>query len=210
MTETPKQESYHHGNLKEALLDSAEKILEKEGVNNLTLRAVARETGVSHAAPKNHFANLTELLSALATRGYKKFSKRMAETREEDLSSPKQQENNAGLTYVSFAIEHPHMFQLMFRSEKLDYEYPPLREAADEAFQDLGATSGVTAEAAKSDRLTLGQAAQMTATWSIPHGIAMLILDGQLAPVLRRLPDDMSALDIAKAIFKNTAPQSKN
>ena len=66
-------ETYHHGSLKQALLQAAERILVRDGIQGLTLRAAAREAGVSHAAPKNHFGDLTGLLSELAAVGFERF-----------------------------------------------------------------------------------------------------------------------------------------
>src|SRR6201993_1506468 len=71
--ETP----YHHGALRDALLQAAEKVLERDGLPGLTLRAVAREAGVSHAAPTHHFGDLTGLLSELAAIGYRQFNEAM-------------------------------------------------------------------------------------------------------------------------------------
>ena len=68
---------YHHGSLRKALLDAAEHILESEGIQALTLRAAARKAGVSHAAPKNHFGDLSGLLSELAARGFGRFAAMM-------------------------------------------------------------------------------------------------------------------------------------
>src|ERR1700679_1446541 len=68
------QRPYHHGDLKTALLQEAELILERDGIQALTLRAAARAAGVSHAAPANHFGDLTGLLSELAAVGYNRFS----------------------------------------------------------------------------------------------------------------------------------------
>src|SRR5215471_18022333 len=64
---------YHHGALREAMLEAAERILERDGIAGLTLRAAAREAGVSHAAPKNHFGDLRGLLSELAAVGFARF-----------------------------------------------------------------------------------------------------------------------------------------
>ena len=66
-------DTYHHGSLREALLQAAERILERDGIQGLTLRAAAREAGVSHAAPKNHFGDMTGLLSDLAAVGFERF-----------------------------------------------------------------------------------------------------------------------------------------
>lgn len=68
---------YHHGALREALLEAAERILDEKGTSGLTLRAAARETGASHAAPKNHFGDLSGLLSELAAVGYRRFRERL-------------------------------------------------------------------------------------------------------------------------------------
>src|SRR5512138_102190 len=68
---------YHHGALRNALLQAAEKLLERDGLPGLTLRAVAREAGVSHAAPTHHFGDLTGLVSELAAIGYQKFGAAM-------------------------------------------------------------------------------------------------------------------------------------
>src|SRR6478735_4730536 len=76
---------YHHGSLDTALLDAAERILEEKGIQGLTLRATAREAGVSHAAPKNHFGDLTGLLSELAAVGFGRFRAAMeAQIRKSD------------------------------------------------------------------------------------------------------------------------------
>ena len=68
---------YHHGDLREALLRTAEAMLERDGLAKLTLRAVAREAGVSHAAPSHHFSDLAGLLSALAAVGFRRFAAQM-------------------------------------------------------------------------------------------------------------------------------------
>src|SRR4029077_8826798 len=75
--ETP----YHHGDLHDGLLDAAERVLERDGLVGLTLRAVAREAGVSHAAPPHHFGDLTGLLSDLAAIGFRRFNEAMVAAR---------------------------------------------------------------------------------------------------------------------------------
>src|SRR6185503_1752884 len=68
---------YHHGDLRDALLKAAERVLERDGLPGLTLRAVAREAGVSHAAPTHHFGDLSGLLSELAAIGFRRFNEAM-------------------------------------------------------------------------------------------------------------------------------------
>src|SRR6202140_4330976 len=72
---------YHHGALHEALLKAAERVLERDGLAGLTLRAVAREAGVSHAAPTHHFGDLTGLVSELAAIGFRQFNATMEAAR---------------------------------------------------------------------------------------------------------------------------------
>ena len=99
-------ETYHHGSLREALLQAAERILERDGIQGLTLRAAAREAGVSHAAPKNHFGDLAGLLSELAAVGFDRFVATMqAGVREGD--SPAARMAAIGRGYVAFARAHP-------------------------------------------------------------------------------------------------------
>jgi AcrR family transcriptional regulator len=200
-------ETYHHGSLKQALLQAAERILEREGIQGLTLRAAAREAGVSHAAPKNHFGDLSGLLSELAAVGFERFVAMLTpDVREDD--PPDRRMNTIGHGYVAFARAHPDLFLLMFRSERLDMSRPALRAAADASSRVLsgavGARRGEKVEAA----LTLPQAASIAAAWSLVHGFAMLLLDGRLQPLLARLPPGTDAKALLAAIFSGPKPNT--
>src|SRR3954453_18003453 len=121
------QARYHHGALQEALLTAAEKVLERDGLQGLTLRAVAREAGVSHAAPTHHFGDLSGLLSELAAIGFRQFNAAMAAA---DCSGPSPLEKAMARAkgYVAYARAHPGMYGLMFRTERLDMTRPSLHE----------------------------------------------------------------------------------
>src|SRR6478736_10149431 len=110
---------YHHGALREALLQAAERVLERDGLAGLTLRAVAREAGVSHAAPTHHFGDLTGLLSELAAIGYRKFSAAMVTAGSAGGTGPEIGMAKAK-AYVAYAQAHPGLYALMFRNERLD------------------------------------------------------------------------------------------
>ena len=193
--------AYHHGSLRRALLEAAEAILEREGVQGLTLRAAARDAGVSHAAPKNHFGDLAGLLSDLAASGFERLrDELLARTRPGQ--SAAERKAAIGYGYVAFARAHPGLFQLMFRSERLDPRRPALASAMQAAFQVLAGTAGVPAEPAAA--ASPAQVADIAAAWSIVHGFAMLMLDGRLKPLLARLPPGSDEMDLLRTALDRT------
>ena len=197
-TETP----YHHGALREALLQAAERVLEREGLAGLTLRAVAREAGVSHAAPTHHFGDLTGLVSELAAIGFRQFNAAMAAACTPDTPHP-----GKGLArakaYIAYAQAHPGMYGLMFRTERLDYSRPSLHEAAEASFAGLAsAIAASRQEQIEEEALTLGQAAAIARAWSLVHGFTMLLLDGRLKDILRRLPAGTDAEQLLDTMLK--------
>jgi AcrR family transcriptional regulator len=188
---------YHHGNLRQAMLAAAERILERDGISGLTLRGAAREAGASHAAPKNHFGDVSGLLSELAAVGFERFRAAMmaeAATAETQV----ERRRAVGRGYVKFARDNPGLFLLMFRSEKLDMKRPALRRAADDAIAVLAGVGGARGEkdGAAPATLTLDEAAQMAGAWAGVHGLAMLLIDGRLKALLHRLPEGTSEEDL--------------
>jgi len=193
---------YHHGDLRLAALKAAERILERDGAQSLTLRAVARAVGVSHTAPKNHFDDLTGLLSELAAVGYQRFGASLGSAMEAAGTDPRDRMKAMGLAYVGFAQAHPGLFQLMFRGERLDMRRPSLREAIAGAREALRAA--VVARVADKPPSPREAAAQGVAMWSLVHGFAMLLLDGRLRNTLSALPgeDAHSLLDLVLTITR--------
>jgi len=197
---------YHHGALREAMLKAAERILGRDGIAGLTLRAAAREAGVSHAAPKNHFGDVRGLLSELAAVGFARFGAALvANTREGETSKARLAALGHG--YVAFAQRNPGLFLLMFRSERLDFSRPPLRAAAEAAFGVLAGAVGARRREAPETPSTLSQAAQITAAWSLVHGFAMLMLDGRLKPLVARMPDGTDEMTLLAAILSGPTPE---
>ncbi|MDE2376708.1 WHG domain-containing protein [Bradyrhizobium sp.] len=202
-TETP----YHHGALREALLQAAERVLERDGLAGLTLRAVAREAGVSHAAPTHHFGDLTGLVSELAAIGFRQFNAAMAAACD-SAASPLERMLARPKAYVAYAQAHPGMYGLMFRTERLDYSRPSLHEAAEASFSGLAnAIGAMRQEPIAGDSLTLGQGAAIARAWSMVHGFTMLLLDGRLADILHRLPEGTTPEQLLEAILKGTMPK---
>ena len=189
---------YHHGALREAMLEAAERILAREGIGGLTLRAAAREAGASHAAPKNHFDNVTGLLSELAAVGFRRFENRLLDAAV-TASTPEARLAAQGRAYVEFATEFPGLFMLMFRSERLDLDRPGLREAMSRASSVLRATVGAPQE--PDAALSADNAARIVTAWALVHGFALLQIDGRLDPIVRSLPGGMDAMALLDVIL---------
>jgi AcrR family transcriptional regulator len=195
---------YHHGALHDALLQAAERVLERDGLAGLTLRAVAREAGVSHAAPTHHFGDLTGLVSELAAIGFRQFNAAMLAAKAAD-ATPLQRGLASAKAYVAYAQAHPGMYGLMFRTERLDMSRPSLHEAASASFAGLARSVGASRqEQIEEESLSLDQAAAIARAWSLVHGFTMLLLDGRLADILRRLPKGTTMDQLFDAMLRST------
>ena len=125
---------YHHGNLREAFLEAAEKALESEGAQNISLRELSRRIGVSHTSPRRHFADKQALLDALAIRGFERFDEALARAAQRRGKDFKARLTSLARAYVNFALTHPALLSLMYES-KLRPDAPrELFEAAEKAF----------------------------------------------------------------------------
>jgi AcrR family transcriptional regulator len=199
---------YHHGGLRDALLGAAERVLERDGLAGLTLRAVAREAGVSHAAPAHHFADLTGLVSELAAIGFRQFNSAMIAA-DAMGASPLEKALARAKGYVAYAQAHPGMYGLMFRTERLDMSRPALREAAQASFAGLAGAIGATRHEQISEQtLSLEQAADIARAWSLVHGFTTLLLDGRLTDILGRLPKGTDAGALLDAMLKRAMGQA--
>jgi AcrR family transcriptional regulator len=190
---------YHHGALREALLTAAETILRRDGLNALTLRAAAREAGVSHAAPSHHFGDLTGLLTELTTEGYR----RLGTCLREAVEASDARRWDGARAYVAFATDNPALFQLMFRSDRLDGSRPSFREARMQVLAILAEARGASTE-----QLTLEQLGTIVGSWSLIHGYTMLLLDGRLKTVLSVAPQGTTTGDLFDAMLASTDNQT--
>src|ERR1700730_12747034 len=148
---------YHHGDLRDGLLQAAERVLERDGLAGLTLRAVAREAGVSHAAPTHHFGDLTGLVSELAAIGFRQFNATMEAARATGTVA-QERAMAAAKAYVGYAPPHPGLYGLMFRTERLVMSRPSLCEAAHASFAGLAHAVGASRqEQISEEALSLAQ-----------------------------------------------------
>jgi AcrR family transcriptional regulator len=171
---------YHHGDLRAALLAAAEAELAERGIEGFSLRAVAKRSGVSHAAPAHHFGDAQGLLTALAAEGFRRFLAMQRAREARAAPDPQAQLVAAGLGYLDFATARPALFRLMFGSSRPDPGDDGFRSAAGAAYDHL--VDQVTACGGD-------EAHDVPAVWGLAHGLADLCVAGRLHP-LRSLPPD--------------------
>lgn len=153
--------AYHHGELRQAVLRTAGEVLEKEGLESLSVREVARRAGVSHNAPYRHFPDHDRLLVALVEEGFEMLIDALARRPRREI----------GEAYVDFALAHPQRFRLMFGGRaKLANPDRRAYEGLKQSFADLGENAQYAAAAA----------------WGLVHGLSHLLLDGHFATEERR------------------------
>jgi AcrR family transcriptional regulator len=162
--------TYHHGDLRAALVRAAIELLEESGEAELSLRAVARRAGVSPAAPYRHYADREALISAVAAVGYRELAERLVAAHPSP-STPEQLASVA-IAYVQFALERPALFRIMF-GEPCDRDNDERVAATATVSRYLRAIVERTFPQADADALA-------TAVWALVHGLAFLHLDGKL------------------------------
>ena len=172
--------AYHHGDLKAALVDAGVEILRKDGLEALTLRAVARRTGVTQAAPYRHFKDRRALMAAVAERGFERLQHAMITTMGGAGGRPGLKA--IAIAYIRFALDNGPEYRLMFGSELADTsDLPSLRDTGRSVLQFVA--HGM-AQLQQSGLIGPGDPMMLAvATWSTLHGLAMLTLDGQVAGV---------------------------
>lgn len=173
------QPKYHHGDLKQALIEAGLELLKESGAAALTLRKVAKRAGVSHAAPYRHFSDKTALFAAIAIEGFHILE---AALREAGTTNPV--ENHAalvetGLAYVRFATAYPAHMSLMFSGMmQAERQTDALRLAA---LASLAQVVDVVERSQEVGSVRQGDTFQLAVTaWSMAHGLAMLAMEGVL------------------------------
>ena len=183
----PKTTSYHHGNLRQVLLDTARELSAEVGIDGFTLRELARRAGVSHAAPYNHFKDKAALVEALSVDA---FTHLAAALRVATVSQRKPQKalEAVGLAYVRFALEHPNEFRFIFRQDlRSNAPDDPINKAGERAFAVLLET----VHTCKAAGLLADRDPQLLAltAWSATHGLAMLLVNGPRTNLADDLPE---------------------
>lgn len=181
-------QSYHHGDLRRALIDAASKQLVQLGPDKLSLRALARDVGVSQTAPYRHFSDKTALLAALAAVGFELLYEQSHAAAQTEVDA-RRRLLVAGRAYIAFALENPELYRLMFGPMiPQDYDCQELKEAGNRALQvilDISIDGIQHGEFVVTDPLAIANS-----TWALVHGLSSLLIDNRYACVEGGVPED--------------------
>src|SRR5262245_9063918 len=174
------ERGYHHGNLREALIQAALDLIAQRGPAGFTFAEAARSAGVSPAAPYRHFRDRDALMADVALRGFERFAADLTTAWNEGRSDPMTAFEAVGRAYLAFARNEPAYYSAMFESGLPGDHSPELKAAGDRAF-------GVLRQAAEAVIATLPTNSRAPAlmvslhVWSLAHGIASLFARGDAA-----------------------------
>jgi AcrR family transcriptional regulator len=190
---TDQARAYHHGDLRAALLDEAAAMIAEGGAGSVTMRALGRRLGVSRAAAYRHFEDKTALMVAVATAGFSRLRDRLQAV---DAGAPRssvERIRRMGEEYVRFALENPAHYRLMYGREGLARrDVPELREAGNALFEHLVDVIQAYQDSGMIKRQD--PRAQAYVAWSAVHGLASLLIDGQI----------LTAVDVDRLIRQTT------
>lgn len=193
--------AYHHGNLRQALLDAALSLFERRGDLDFTLRELARQAGVTHNAPYRHFASKADLRAALTDEGLSRLAAAERAALLAASEDPRARVRALGEAYIRFAFEQPTLFRLVLTAPVPDAEQGRAKGSASYRLLEASIESAQSAGAVRRDlrprELALG-------AWAFVHGVATLLTSG-------RLPATSSAVEkyvalLSTMFFEGASP----
>lgn len=193
------KDNYHHGDLRQTILEEALIWIDQENIVSLSLRGIARRVGVSHNAPYRHFPDKESLLVAIAETGFKQLHQTLQQESINNLDNVQKRLENIGIAYVKYAIDHQAYYRVMISDYPRNYnQYPELAQASNNAFNVLLDVI----EAGQAAKVFNAQDAQQLARvcWSLVHGIAMLAIDNQFMSY-----DRTSIMELAQIATKTVS-----
>src|ERR1700761_9331516 len=180
------ERGYHHGNLREALLQAAQDLIAQKGAAGFTFADAARMAGVSPAAPYRHFRDRDELLSSIAQRGFEQFEPQPRAAGDDGRPEPVTAFERVGKAYLAFAREEPSYYSAMFESGVAVDTAPGLMAASERAFGVIRAAAERLAALAPPGTPRPPALMMALHIWTMAHGVASLFARGDAAR--RKLP----------------------
>lgn len=183
-----KNNTYHHGDLKNALIDAGISILKQEGVRGLSLRSAAQKAGVSHSAPYAHFKDKQALIAAISTRGLQQFYEMVSHIAASHQGNPGEQLYEVAWAYTKFAMTDTGLFKIIFSSIiEREHDYPDFVEISHRNF---GLIVEVIENNQKAGILKQGDSELIAlSVWSMVHGFISLVLEKQIPSSILKQTD---------------------
>ncbi len=173
-----RRRGYHHGNLRQVLIEAARELIEQRGPVGFSLTEAAKLAGVSPAAPYRHFRDREALISEVARAGFERFAARLESAWDEGRPTPIAAFENMGRAYLAFARDEPASYAAMFEAGLSVDDLPELKSSADAAFDVLRRASGRLLDALPAASRPPGDLMSLH-IWSLSHGIATLFAEGK-------------------------------
>lgn len=167
--------SYHHGDLRKALLHGALEILDEQGIEAVTIRAVAQRAGVGHSAPANHFKDKKALLTQVATDIFIELGSTISNAISVNPLEKTEQFHALTAAVYAYAWSHPNRYRLLWRRDCIDHDHLDYKKAGDAIYNQLK-----TVMEHETNTAGLGAETGVIALWSVVHGYVCLRLDGIL------------------------------
>jgi AcrR family transcriptional regulator len=188
--------TYHHGDLRQKIIEAALLWIETENIVSLSLRSIARNIGVSHNAPYRHFPDKESLLIAIAEIGFQQLQKSLQQALVNSPDDAQQRVENLGIAYIQYAVENQAYYRVMFSDRyKNAGKNGSVSQLAEKAFEVLLDAIKVGQQ---SEVFTPEDCQQLAyVCWSLVHGVSMLAIDRQLMA-----SDPNSVLELARIATK--------
>jgi AcrR family transcriptional regulator len=193
------KDNYHHGDLKNALINAGIEILSQEGLQGLSLRSAAQRAGVSHSAPYSHFKDKQALIAAISTKGLDLLYKKLSQIAVQYQENPLEQLHEVAWGYTEFALENTGLFRLIFSSAiEHEHDYPDFVTISHRTFNWIVT---VVENNQRAGVLKPGQARLIALTiWSMVHGFIFLHLEKQIPSNIAR---DYQLKSLLRTVLKN-------
>jgi len=171
--------TYHHGDLKKALIDATLTLLQEEGYQSLSLRKISKIAGVSQSAPYRHYEDVESLIADVAREGFKLLTGNLEKVRRKFTKFPLLQFRESGVSYVNFALKNPDLFQIMYGNQIQNHsKFNTLIASEEETFQVL---IDIISDCQRAGIIETKNVQKTSmAAWTMVHGIAVLLLGKQV------------------------------